>query len=87
MSVAKWTRQRPWIWLVVLVAVFVLLDVVFMMIAVRNRPITVGRGQQSLPHHELLVAQVFDPADRGHTTKQQLHTNQQDEASAEAMEQ
>ena len=87
MSVLKWTQQRPWIWLVVLVVVFVLLDVIFMMIAVRNRPITVGGQQQRLPNNELLVAQVLHPTDRCHAAEQQLHADQDNESGANAMEQ
>ena len=42
MIMVEWIRKRPWIWLVVLVLLFVLLDAVFMMIALLNRPETVG---------------------------------------------
>jgi hypothetical protein len=41
-----WLRQRPWIWVVLLIAAFLLLDFIFMTIAVVNRPIQVGATSQ-----------------------------------------
>ncbi len=38
----RWLRQRPWIWLVLFFVVFILMDAVFVAIAVWNRPVRVG---------------------------------------------
>jgi len=33
-----WLRERPWIWIVLLLAFFVILDVTFVVIAMKNAP-------------------------------------------------
>lgn len=34
----EWLRVRPWIWIVLLMALFVVLDIVLVLIAVKNHP-------------------------------------------------
>jgi hypothetical protein len=37
-----WLRERPWIWIVLLLASFVVMDIVFVTIAFVNAPEVVG---------------------------------------------
>ena len=85
MSVSNWMRQRPWIWLVILVGLFLLLDLIFMSIAIYNRPIQVGRVGD-LPDDEFAVAQMVYPAEGSHAAEPQLNSDDEDEGGAEAME-
>ena len=34
----KWIRERPWIWIIVLLAFFVILNIIFVVIAFKNHP-------------------------------------------------
>lgn len=34
----NWLRERPWIWIVLLLILFLIMDLVFVVIATMNRP-------------------------------------------------
>jgi hypothetical protein len=38
----EWIRERPWIWIVLLLTIFVIMDIIFVMIAVKNHPTLVN---------------------------------------------
>ncbi|MBC8366581.1 FixH family protein [bacterium] len=38
----EWIRERPWIWIVLLLTFFVIMDIIFVVIAVKNHPTLVN---------------------------------------------
>ena len=45
MSVKQWLKDRPWIWIVVFLAVMIGLNLTFVAIAEYNRPIVIERSE------------------------------------------